>query len=93
MNKLDVIHILAKKKKLKLDDANEIVSIIVEEISKTLIIGGRAEFRGFGAFFSKSRKKRLARNPKTGDMIEVKAKKIPHFRMAKNFFKQINNGN
>ena len=93
MNKIDIIKILAEKKRLKIHDAEKIVSVIVEEISKTLIVGGRAEFRGFGAFFTKLRKKRSARNPKTGEMIEVRAKKIPHFRMAKNFFNQINNGN
>tara|TARA_B100000579_G_C22704316_1_gene791331 strand:- start:454 stop:729 length:276 start_codon:yes stop_codon:yes gene_type:complete len=90
LNKADIVNILAKEKNLKISDAEEIVSIIIEDIAKILILGGRAEFRGFGVFFTNLRKKRSARNPKTGEAVDVKAKRIPQFKMSKNFFKKIN---
>ena len=90
MNKLNIINDLAKKRNLTINDAEKIVSTIVEEISKSLILGERVEFRGFGIFFTKSRKKRIARNPKSGELINIKAKRLPQFRIAKYFYKKIN---
>ena len=90
MNKFDIIKILAKKKDLSTQDADQIISIITEEISNSLYYGDRVEFRGFGVFYTNTRKKRLARNPKTGKEISVKEKKIPHFRIAKLFYELIN---
>jgi nucleoid DNA-binding protein len=90
LNKFDIINDLAKEKNLTLNDADRIISTIVEEIENILIIGGRAEFRGFGVFFTKTRNKRVARNPKTGEAIKIHAKKLPQFRIAKYFFKKIN---
>ena len=90
MNKLNIINDLAKEKNLTINDSEKIVSTIIEEISKSLILGERVEFRGFGIFFTKSRKKRVARNPKTGELINIRAKRLPHFRIAKYFYKKIN---
>ena len=90
MNKLNIINDLAKEKNLTISDAEKIVSTIVEEISKSLVLGERVEFRGFGIFFVKSRKKRIARNPKTGELLSIKPKRLPQFRIAKYFFKKIN---
>ena len=69
MNKFDIIKILAKKKDLSTQDADQIISIITEEISNSLYYGDRVEFRGFGVFYTNTRKKRPARNPKTGEEI------------------------
>ena len=90
MNKLNIINDLKKEKNLTIKDSEKIVSTIVEEISKSLVLGERVEFRGFGIFFVKSRKKRIARNPKTGELLSIKPKRLPQFRIAKYFFKKIN---
>ena len=90
MNKLNIINDLAKEKNLTIKDSEKIVSTIVEEISKSLVLGERVEFRGFGIFFVKSRKKRIARNPKTGESINIQSKRLPQFRIAKYFFEKIN---
>ena len=90
MNRLNIINDLAKEKNITVNDAEKIVSIIIEEISKSLIVGGRAEFRGFGVFFTKNRNKRIGRNPRTGDLINIKSKKLPQFRIAKYFSQKIN---
>mgnify|MGYP001410125665 CR=1 FL=1 len=90
MNKLNIINDLAKEKNLTINDSEKIVAAIVEVISKSLILDERVELRGFGVFFSKSRKKRIARNPKTGELINIKAKRLPQFRISKHFFEKIN---
>ena len=79
-----------KEKNLTIKDSEKIVSTIVEEISKSLVLGERVEFRGFGIFFVKSRKKRIARNPKTGELLNIQSKRLPQFRISKYFFKKIN---
>jgi integration host factor subunit beta len=90
LNKLNIINDLAKEKNLTIKDSEKIVSTIVEEISKSLVLGERVEFRGFGIFFVKSRKKRIARNPKTGELLNIQSKRLPQFRISKYFFKKIN---
>ena len=90
MNKFDIINILAKKKDLSKKDEDQIISIITEEISQALYFGDRVELRGFGIFYTNTRKKRVARNPKTGEEITVSEKKIGHFRLAKLFYELIN---
>ena len=90
MNKFDIIKELSKQKNLNEKDANTIVSVIIEEITQALQLGDRVEFRGFGVFYTKSRDKRLARNPKTGEKILASKKNIPHFKMSKTLYEFIN---
>lgn len=90
MNKFDIIKELSEKKSLNEKDAHTIVSTVVEEIKQALWLGDRVEFRGFGVFYTKTRPQRSARNPKTGEKIIAKEKKIPHFRMSKKLYEFIN---
>ena len=90
MKKSDLISEIASSKNLTTKDAGEIVSIIIDEITRTLFLGDRAEFRGFGVFSSRLREEKRGRNPKTGEEIIVNRKFIPHFKMAKDFFRKIN---
>ena len=90
MNKFDIIKELSEKKSLNEKDAHIVVSIIVEEITQSLQLGDRVEFRGFGVFYTKMRSQRLARNPKTGEKILVREKKTPYFRMSKKLYEFLN---
>jgi len=45
--------------------------------------GDKIEIRGFGSFRTRQRKARMGRNPKTGEKVEVPAKKIPFFKPSK----------
>ena len=90
MNKLNIIKELSKKKDLTEEDSQVIITTIIEEITQALQFGDRVEFRGFGVFYTKSRDKRLARNPKTGEKILASKKNIPHFRMSKILYEFIN---
>ena len=90
MKKSDLISEIASSKNLSIQDAEKIVSIIINDITRTLFLGDRAEFRGFGIFSARIREERRARNPKTGETITIKRKLIPHFKMAKNLFRKVN---
>ena len=90
MNKFDIVNILAKEKNLSQKDAEKVVSTIINEITNILYFGERAEFRGFGIFSSKVRDKRVGRNPKTGQSVNIERKKSPQFKLAKNFLEKIN---
>ena len=79
MNKFDIIKELARQKELTEKDAHAIITTMIEEITKALQLGDRVEFRGFGVFYTKTREKRLARNPKTGNKILAKKKKYTIF--------------
>ncbi len=90
MNKLDIVNILAKEKNLSKEDSDRVISTIINEITNILYFGERAEFRGFGIFSSKVRDKRIGRNPKTGQSVNIERKKLPQFKISKNFREKIN---
>ena len=90
MNKHDIIKELSKQKDLSEKEAHIIIQTMIEEITQALQLGDRVEFRGFGVFYTKTRDKRLARNPKTGEKIFASKKNIPYFRMSKILYEFIN---
>jgi integration host factor subunit beta len=83
MNKIDVITALTEKKKLTEKQAMEIVNLMFEGFTNELKNGGRIEIRGFGSFSVKEYKAYRGRNPKTGNIVEVKPKRLPFFKVGK----------
>ena len=76
----------------KKKDLEKFSNIIFEEIKTTLKRGERVELRNFGIFSTHIQKPRISRNPQTGEKIHTPKKKTIHFKMAKDLFKKINNG-
>jgi len=64
-------------------DVAQALDIILEEISQALTEGRRVELRGFGSFSVRTRKPRTTKNPKTGKMMDIPARKTLHFTMSK----------
>jgi integration host factor subunit beta len=64
-------------------DAEFAVKAILEGMSEALAKGNRIEIRGFGSFALNYRMPRNGRNPKTGVVLEVPAKRVPHFKAGK----------
>lgn len=84
MNRSDLTsRIAAKFQKLRIDDVDESVKVILDAITSSLAKGGRAEIRDFGSFQLNYRPPRKARNPKTGEPVMVPAKYVPHFRVGR----------
>lgn len=63
--------------------ADAAVREILAAMTESLAAGGRIEIRGFGSFSLHQRPARLARNPKTGEMVAVPPKWVPHFKAGK----------
>lgn len=75
---------------LAAQDIERIVNIIFREIAATLAAGGRVELRGFGAFTVREREARQGRNPRTGEVVDVPAKRVPFFKAGKELREKIN---
>ncbi len=91
MTRSELINILAKRLPyLHIKDAELSVSAILDAISNQLANGGRVEIRGFGSFQINIRPPRTARNPKTGEKVQVPAKAVPHFKTGKDLKEAVN---
>ena len=73
----------AQQHHLTAEDVELAVKMIVDQLSGALARGERIEIRGFGAFSLRTRESRVGRNPRTGEPVEVLAKRIPYFRPGK----------
>ena len=71
-------------------DVERIVSAVFDEITNALADGDRVELRGFGAFSVKHRDARTGRNPRTGESVEVPAKRAPFFKTGKDLRDRMN---
>ena len=72
-------------------DLEKFIDIFLKEIKIALQKNEACELRGFGRFSTRLQKKRISRNPKTGEKIETPEKKIIHFKISKNLFNKLNN--
>jgi integration host factor subunit beta len=83
MTKADLIDEVSRIAELTRKDSEIIVESIFDSVVRSLRAGDKIEIRGFGSFRTRQRKPRVGRNPKTGDRVEVPAKKIPFFKPSK----------
>ncbi len=83
MNKSELIDIVAEKVGQPRKRAEEVVNLIFDSMTRALAEGGRIEIRGFGSFVNKEYGAYTGRNPRTGESIEVKPKKLPFFKVGK----------
>lgn len=91
MNKYGLISALAKKENLTEKESGELVNTIFKSFAEELKKGGRIEIRGFGSFVIREYGSYRGRNPKTGVGIDVSPKKLPFFKVGKEFKERIDN--
>lgn len=89
MNKSELVEALALACDLSLKKAEEVVNGIFETLTNALISGERIEIRGFGSFVVNDYKAYIGRNPKTGETIQVKPKRLPYFKVGKDLRSRI----
>ena len=92
VTKADLIEEVSRLAELTRKDSEVIVETIFDSIVRSLRVGDKIEIRGFGSFRTRQRKPRVGRNPKTGDRVEVPAKKIPFFKPSKELKDLVNTG-
>ncbi len=83
MNKAELIQKVAEGAKVKERDAENVINSFIKTVLDELKQGNKVEIRGFGTFMMKKRAARVARNPKTGEKVNVPAKEVPVFRAGK----------
>jgi integration host factor subunit beta len=83
MNKLDLIRALRDAADLTKPQAAAVVEIFFNEMAEDFANGGRVEIRGLCSFFVKEYDGYTGRNPKTGEKVKIKPKKLPFFKPGK----------
>src|SRR3989475_3058144 len=83
LTKADLIEEVLRVTELPRKESESIVETIFDSIIESLQKGDKIEIRGFGSFRTRQRRGRTGRNPKTGEKVDVPAKKIPFFKPSK----------
>ena len=83
MNKSELIEIVANKTNLTKKRAEDVVNLIFDSMVDAMVKGDRIEIRGLGSFVVKQYGAYTGRNPRTGESIQVKPKKLPFFKVGK----------
>ena len=83
MTKAELAHEVADNSDLNKQQAELAVQAVLDSIVKALRSGDRIEVRGFGSFGLRERNARVGRNPKTGESVQVPAKKVAYFKLGK----------
>jgi integration host factor subunit beta len=83
MTKADLIEEVSRVVEMTRKESEIIVETIFDSIVKSLRGGDKIEIRGFGSFRTRQRQARIGRNPKSGERVEVPAKRIPFFKPSK----------
>ena len=91
MNKLDLIEALQNEADLTKLEAEAVVRLFINEMINALAKGDRVEIRGLCSFYVKQYKAYTGRNPKTGEQIEVKSKKLPFFKCGQELKERVDN--
>jgi len=80
MTKKDIVVRIANESGIKQIDVKKVVQMTFDIIIDVLAKGEKIELRNFGVFKTKSRKGRMGRNPRTGQQVPVKAKRVAVFK-------------
>lgn len=83
MTKAELVEEVARAAELNKRDAEVIVETVFDSIITALHKGEKVELRGFGSFRTRERGPRRGRNPKTGEPVDVPAKRVPYFKPGK----------
>ena len=90
MTKADIVEKASEAVDMPKRKGEVVVNTVLRCIVDALARGERVDLRGFGSFRVSSRDERQGRNPRTGELIEVPAKRVPLFRAGKEFRRRVN---
>ncbi len=83
MNKTELIGAVAKKSGLTKKDTEKVVNSFIDVVQEALGEGDTVAILGFGTFLTRERAAREGRNPRTGEVIQISAGRVPVFRPGK----------
>ncbi len=90
MNKSELINIIAQKANLSKRNSDQFVNLMVDAMISGMSNEERIEIRGFGSFVIRKYPAYKGRNPKTGEIITVKEKRLPFFKAGKDLIMRVN---
>lgn len=93
MTKADLVDRVTAATGLTKRDVAIVVDRFIDAVGDALAAGNHIEIRGFGSFKVKSRRARIARNPRTGATVSVPEKVVPYFKVSKELKKAIEDAN
>ncbi|MBQ4313623.1 MAG: HU family DNA-binding protein [Clostridia bacterium] len=85
MNKTELIAAVAEQSGLSKKDADKAVNALFDSIVEAVAKGDKVQIVGFGTFEVRTRSARQGRNPRTKEIIEIPASKLPVFKVGKSF--------
>lgn len=83
MTKKELASIVSEKVSLSKKDAESAVNVVFDSIAQAMKEGDKVNIAGFGIFEAKERSARIAKNPQTGETIEIAARKVPTVKFGK----------
>jgi integration host factor subunit beta len=83
MKKSDLVQAVSRATGLSGALSDTVVTAVFEKIIEALVKGERVEVRGLGSFEVRQRPARVGRNPRTGALVKVAARRVPFFKMGK----------
>ncbi len=83
MNKLELISALKTKANISKAEAANVIQIFFDNMSEAMAKGERVEIRGLCSFYVKNYKSYTGRNPKSGEKVTIKPKRLPFFKAGK----------
>ncbi len=89
--KADLVNEISSATGLTKTETKAVIDGLLQSVITSVSNGQRIELRGFGVFNSKERKPRIARNPKTGELIPLDKRFVPIFKPSPDFTKKVNN--
>ena len=90
MTKSDLIASVADKAGITKKAAGEAIEAVINSVSDALSSGDKVQLVGFGTFEVRQRKARTGRNPKTNQPLHIPAKRVPGFKVGKEFGDAVN---
>jgi integration host factor subunit beta len=83
MTKADIVERISATTGLTKKDTAMVINRFFEVVTEALSQGNNIEIRGFGSFKVKTRRARKARNPRTGETVDVPERQVPTFKPSK----------
>jgi integration host factor subunit beta len=91
MNKSGLIEAVSEKCKITKRQAEDLINLVFEKMTEAMKRGERIEIRGIGSFIVKNYKPYTGRNPRTGESIQVRTKRLPFFKVGKELKERVDN--
>jgi len=85
LNRKELVDAIQKHTEVARADVDKVLGSLIQHTQVTVKKGDRVSLVGFGTFERRDRKARVARNPRSGETVKVKATKVPVFRAGQSF--------